>query len=343
MKQEQIYQIIRRLADGRLPASGRGALLRWLKGHTDEEAKDDALFRVWNETDGGQVSEEKTREALSDFKVRVEWTDKPAVTFRANRVRTLLKYAAMLLLPLFTGMMVWYVMDKRVDETSDMVECYVPRGEQKQVTLPDGTDVVLNSGTLFVYPRHFHGGRRQVYLSGEGFFEVTRDERKPFVVCAGPLDIRVLGTSFNVDAYPEEEEIITTLNTGSVRAHLSEDDSKGVTMKPDEKMVYNKEKQTFELFSVDADEYAAWTEGELLFDECPLAAVLKMLERKYDVTFRCGEGIDLNERYTMKFQPDETIEDVMRILMLASGENVVCSKDGDVIFLQSAGKEVTRP
>lgn len=332
MNKTKIYQIIRRLTDGMLSESGRRIVVRWLRGQEHVAETDEAMFRIWNEIDGAQVSDEETKVALQAVKRRIGLSER-----RIGWKQMLWKYAAIILLPLITGLTVWQVMNFRVLESSDMIECYVPLGEQKKIILSDGTEVMLNSGTLFIYPEKFYGENRKVFLSGEAYFEVEHDKEKPFVVRTGPLAIRVLGTTFNVEAYPGEDEITTTLKTGRVKVYRTDDETKGLTMNPDDRVVYHNKDDRFELFRVEAEVFTSWTEGETRFVDRPLSEVLKTLERRYDVTFRYDKSINLNEMYTMKFKPNETIEEVMRILMLA-GSNMEYSIDGNVVFLRSTGK-----
>lgn len=332
MDRTKLYQIIRRLADGMLSESGRCTVIRWLRGQEHVAETDEAMFRIWNETDVTQVSDQETHVALQAVKRRIGLPER-----NIGWVRTLWKYAAVILLPLVTGLVVWQVMEHRMAETSDMMECYVPLGQQKRIELSDGTEVVLNSGTMFIYPIHFSGKNRRVYLSGEAYFEVEHDEKKPFIVRTGPLAIRVLGTSFNVEAYPEEDEITTTLKSGHVKVYRTDDEASGMFMKPDDRVVYHHKDDRFELLRVEAEQFTAWTEGEIRFVDQPLSEVLKTLERRYNVMFRYGDDVNMNEMYTLKFKPDETIEEVMRILMLA-GSDMEYSINGNVVFLRATGK-----
>ena len=336
MGQQRIYRILRRLVDGVLASSGRDAVWHWLGGHKEDAVTDGALFRIWNGTDGSGVSEKETLAALDSVKERLGLHDSTRV-WRMERMRTVWRYAAVILLPLLTGMAVWHVMDRRVETVSEMAECYVPQGQQKKIRLSDGTEVTLNSETLFVYPKNFYGKRREVYLSGEAFFDVTHDEKKPFIVQAGPLDVRVLGTTFNVEAYMDDDLITTTLETGRVKVYRSDNESDGVTMEPDERVVYHKQNGSFEVFRTDAEKTISWTEGEIRFVNQPLSAILKTLERRYDVTFRYDTHIGIGEIYTMKFKSDETIGEVMRVLALAAGD-MEYSIEGNIIFLRSVKK-----
>lgn len=332
---ERIYLIIRRLADGLLPRSVRDRVLYWLGGEEDAAEKDDALFRVWNETEGEEISAEEVRMALYSVKRKLGML--PARNSVSWGYRAM-KYAAVILLPLLTALVVWSVMDRRMEATSDMMECFVPQGQQREIELPDGTHVVLNSGTLFIYPKAFYGEERGVYLSGEAYFRVTHDKENPFIVHTGKLNVKVLGTCFNVEAYPEERDITTTLEEGQVKVYCSDQEDKGIVMRPDDRLVYHRDSEAFELFRVNADDFSSWKEGEIRLVQRPLSEVIKVLERHYNVTFRCDGSINMDELYTVRFRSDETIEDAIHILSLLAGNTIHGSVDGSIVFLQSKEK-----
>lgn len=335
MRNERIYLTVRRLADGLLPRAARNRVLRWLWGKEQAAEKDEALFRVWNETEEAAVSAEEVRMALYSVKRRLGMLPARKTVSWGYRA---MKYAAVILLPLLTGLVVWSVMDRKMETTSDMMECFVPQGQQRELELPDGTHVVLNSGTLFIYPKAFYGAERGVYLSGEAYFRVAHDKENPFIVHTGKLNVKVLGTRFNVEAYPDERDITTTLEEGQVKVYCADKEEKGIVMQPDDRVVYHRDSEAFELFRVNPDDFSSWKEGEVRLVQRPLSEVIKVLERHYDVTFRCDESINMNELYTVRFRSGETIEDAIHILSLLAGNTIHCSIDGSIVFLQSERK-----
>ena len=135
----------------------------------------------------------------------------------------------------------------------------------------------------------------------------------------------------------DDDLITTTLETGRVKVYRSDNESDGVTMEPDERVVYHKQNGSFEVFRTDAEKTISWTEGEIRFVNQPLSSILKTLERRYDVTFRYDTHIGIGEIYTMKFKSDETIGEVMRVLALAAGD-MEYSIEGNIIFLRSVKK-----
>ena len=134
----------------------------------------------------------------------------------------------------------------------------VPVGGEYHLVLSDGTRVWLNSASEFHYPTRFDGDIREVSFSGEVYFEVAKDSLRPFVVCAGDVRVKVLGTSFNVSAYPDEERVVATLVEGSVAL---ETESEDVVLRPGEQAVWDCASGKVEVNEVDASVCVSWVKG----------------------------------------------------------------------------------
>ena len=155
----------------------------------------------------------------------------------------------------------------------------VPRGGEYTVTLSDGTVVYLNSGSELRYPVAFGAERRDVFLSGEGYFEVAKDAERPFFVNADKLKIRVYGTSFNVSTY-NIANVETVLVEGKIGI---QGNNAEYTVKPGQLALYNREKGTMEIRDVDVRPYVAWKEHEFMFDNESLEEIMNTLSLWYDV------------------------------------------------------------
>ncbi len=168
------------------------------------------------------------------------------------------------------------------------VSLSTPRGGQYRATLPDGSKVWLNAASSLRYPTDFVGDRRHVELSGEAYFEIIGDASKPFIVTSAGQQIRVLGTKFNVSAYPEEGSVATTLVEGAVRVSGAYGES-ATTLKPGHQAVFTN--GTMAVRAVDTDYYTGWLSGRFLFDYEKLSVVFRHVERWYDVSFEYDEHI----------------------------------------------------
>lgn len=158
----------------------------------------------------------------------------------------------------------------------------VPRGGEYTLALSDGTIVNLNSGTSLKYPVQFTGNTRTVEVSGEAYFEVAADAEHPFIVETPGLNVKVLGTGFNVMAYPDDAESAVTLVHGKVGVQT---DKQQVILQPDEQYVCQLATQLGTVRKVDVAQYIAWKEGILNFDQMPLDELTHRLSRWYDVDF----------------------------------------------------------
>lgn len=190
----------------------------------------------------------------------------------------------------------------------------VPYGKKFELGLADGTSVHLNSGTSLRYPTAFaEGEKRQVYLTGEAYFEVARDVTRPFIVNAEELKVQVLGTQFNVSAYPEDESADVVLVEGSVGMFVEGEDFSDSGNKPLEPGYlgsYHKGQQLFSKEEVISGIYTSWIEGELVFRNAAFENILKKLERHYNIKI-INERKELNQITFNANFGDEPIERVL--------------------------------
>lgn len=173
---------------------------------------------------------------------------------------------------------------KKSDSVKMRVEqqtIYVPKGGEYELLLADGSKVHLNSETKLVFPSYFEGETRQVELMGEAYFEVKKDH-KPFIVKTVDMQIEVLGTSFNVNAYQNNASVNTTLVEGSVQIHVP-DNSKTFLLKPENNFSINKSSNEISIQKVSTDLYTAWVRGEFTFRNQTLNDIFTQLVRWYDI------------------------------------------------------------
>ncbi|MEY8592594.1 FecR domain-containing protein [Butyricimonas hominis] len=206
-------------------------------------------------------------------------------------------------------------------------ELIVPRGGEYQIVLADGTRVWLNSATKLIFPQNFTGKERRVMLSGEAFFDVARDESKPFIVETSRMDVKVLGTRFNVNAYTDNEVVSTTLVDGSVE--VASGTQKPITLVPGEQ-AYG-EAGELEKREVNIRLYTSWIDGRFMFNNVELEEIAKQISRWYDVEiFFTNENVK-RTRFTggmVKFKP---LDDLIR--MIESTSPVRFSVKGKTIVI----------
>lgn len=224
------------------------------------------------------------------------------------------KAAAIILIPLLLGSGFLLLRGKVRDAGQPAVaSIYAPPGSRVAFTLPDGTEGMLNSGSTLEYSLPF-SGRRDVTLSGEAWFEVTHDEKHPFRVDAGYLDLTVLGTAFNVSAYPDEDYTEVVLENGTVRIDCGQYKD-GMVMQPSERLVYHNGKITRS--NADPLKYTSWTEGKLVFRSDSMSEVARRIERWYNVRVELMDHELENYSFRGTFE-DDPLEEVLKFLSMTS-------------------------
>ncbi len=189
---------------------------------------------------------------------------------------------------------------------------YVPAGQRAKLTLPDGTDVWLNAQTTLTYPTFFSGKERRVLVEGEAFFDVVPDPKKPFVVCSQGVEMKVLGTKFNLYSYPKEQEMKTSLIEGSLHVYFSKSAQKGIILKPNEQVTIKE--QTMKIEAIPHNDYFLWIDGIYSFENEPLINILKKLQLYYDVQIEVKDSSIFQWAYTGKFRQRDGIDEILRMI-----------------------------
>ncbi|WP_318345819.1 FecR family protein [Flagellimonas baculiformis] len=155
-------------------------------------------------------------------------------------------------------------------------------GQKLNLTLADGTQIRLNSGSTITYPDRFEGDVREVVLEGEAFFDVAKNPNKPFVIRSGEVLTTVLGTSFNINTYPDIQQIAVTVASGKVKVASHENE---IHLGPNEQGIFDKKTKTISKKMTDISTFLNWKDGIIHFEDTSLAQVVESLERWYGVTF----------------------------------------------------------
>jgi len=192
----------------------------------------------------------------------------------------------------------------------------VPYGKTFKLKLSDGTLVSLNSGTTLRYPEQFGiNGKRNVYLSGEAFFEVAKDKEHPFIVHAEESEIEVLGTQFNVSAYSEDNTIRSVLVEGSIKMSEKDNPLNAVLLQPGQMAVWQIQSKKITKKDVDTSFYQAWTKGELAFNNTSFSTITKMIERTYDVEIINENTVLAKQSFTGSIKISESsVENILELL-----------------------------
>ena len=189
-----------------------------------------------------------------------------------------------------------------------------PRGGQYRLSLPDGTKVWLNSASSIRYPNIFTGDHRSVDITGEAYFEVANDSKRPFQVMTGNMQVQVLGTAFNLMAYPDEEEVLTTLVTGAV---VVKKDQTTQVLKPGQQAILANGSSSFRTTTPDMGSVLAWKDGYFKFDNGGIATIMRQLARWYDVEI-VYEGTPPAEQFYGFLPRQENAAEILNALELTN-------------------------
>ena len=224
-----------------------------------------------------------------------------------TRMRILAAAAAVILLCLSVGTVYLYMQPTSLQTVSTMAET-------RNVILPDGSSVLLNRHSSLSYPKRFKSDNREVQLTGEAYFEVSKDQKHPFIVQTEHINVQVLGTHFNVDAYPDNPDVKTTLLTGSV-AVSNKNNSVRMVLKPNEVAIYNKveQKLTRKVLENAGDEIS-WRHGEFIFDDLPLQEIARELSNSFGTTIHIADSTLQNYRITARFRNGEDLDAILSVL-----------------------------
>jgi ferric-dicitrate binding protein FerR (iron transport regulator) len=206
-----------------------------------------------------------------------------------------------------------YAAEKKLPEQAQ-VDVRVPYGVLSRIELPDGSLVVLNGGSRLSYPASF-GKKRELFLSGEGFFEIVKDEKHPCVVNTKNLSAKVLGTRFSFKAYEEDEQTVLTLEEGSLSAvSTGKDKNECIFLKPDQQLILNHHTGDLRRKTVRAYNYTSWKDGHLSFINMSLGEIATALERRFDLKITFEAESLREESYYAQFENDENPERILDLL-----------------------------
>ncbi|MDO9593027.1 MAG: FecR domain-containing protein, partial [Erysipelotrichaceae bacterium] len=233
------------------------------------------------------------------------------------------RIAAILIIPiiLYTTYIQFFKVNQDLAEaTSQLITVSSQAGTITNTTLPDGSKVYLNAGSSISYPNHFDGSTRNVLLTGEAYFQVVKNKKVPMVVSAGNVDLKVYGTSFNVNAFPSEASVRVTLVEGSISLSFKSGKLKGKDeffIEPGQTVTYLDDSTKMTIKNEDTFFYTAWKDGILVFKNNTFASVLKQLSRKFNVDIELKDQSLASIPMDATFR-DEDINEIIRLLALGT-------------------------
>ena len=325
---EEIKSLLNQALSGRLTISEKEKLRNYIENSFQDKDLDELMLQHWNGLENQDLAGDEIQ--FQNLKKRILTKialPEPALTkdvslFPADWKHWLMRVAAILFIPLLLGSIaVFYTMQNRIDQQNNTVamqQVMASPGSRVHFTLPDKTEVWLNSESTLEFPLNMkYLDQRRVRLTGQGYFKVAHDKLHPFFVDVNNMSVRALGTSFDVSCYENDKEISSTLEEGSI-ALMSKSEKEFARLVPGQQAVWNKNTNELEIKDIETIQATSWKDGKLIFKNASLSEVTNKLER----WFNCEIKVDpqLNEsdlKYTATIQ-DETLGEVLKMIEIST-------------------------
>lgn len=282
-------------------------------GRLGDEA-DETIRQIWDECGEATVNDASTEKAYRQMMTSLQGSQSSV-----KRI-SWLKMAAMWAIPvILLGAAAWFysVATERAKLYSEVVfmHKFTAYGERSMIILPDSSKVWLNGGSSLIYPSRFVSAERNVCLTGEAYFEVKKDKSRPFTVDVNQMKLKVLGTTFNVFSYPDNPQVVATLETGKVQITVA-NKKKPYILEPNEQLVLDSKTGDVELHNVNAPDFSVWRVPSLYFEETKLIYAFQQIERTYNVKIHVQNSHYNNQTIRAHFNSDETIEGIMAVIKM---------------------------
>lgn len=241
-----------------------------------------------------------------------------------------LRYAAAIFIGFGISLATIFFIDQKNTTETGTYKLVTLKGEKSYLQLPDGTKVWLNSCTTIQYAEDYGRSNRNIHLSGEAYFEVARNEKKPFIVKANGIDVKALGTAFNISAYPEDTQLITTLFSGKVAVQPTLTKQQ-IMLAPNQVAIYYKSGNKIEVTTYDKKLFAQWRGGYLSFEMMYLQDITKLLERNYNVVFRYDNQKIKKLKFSGSFRNSEDLTQILNVIKTNTGIQYQARQDTIII------------
>ena len=333
-KEKDLKNIVKRFIEGESNPNELDEAIRLFSDPYHNLELRPVIYDLWEKHDSEQeigLSNEENQIILDKIHHKISLNSEPvSQNDTRNLLKNVVRIAAILVIGVVSGIFI-----KSLEKKETIYHTTIaPLGAISQVVMPDSTIIYLNAGTELKYPGS-KNKNREVYLKGEAWFNVKTNKNSPFIVHTSFYNVRVTGTKFNVKAYEEDNEVITTLEEGSVDVISSEGLKLNETknLQPGEQLIYKRLQRSIEIKRVNPRMFTSWKDNQLIFINMNLRELIVLLERKYGVSIRTPEKSILNYHYDGTIS-DESILEVLDLLKstlpiryVIEGQTIVIEKE----------------
>lgn len=308
----------------------KDVLLEWVEDSEENKLLFTSLKNTWviSSLKDTNQNQEEIHNKFNELLQKIDESEEEEIPERSNRkfIRLVMQYAAVIIATAcITTIVSYLILNKPKPIQYNQLE--VPCGQQAKLTLSDGTKIWLNSKSKLIYPDHFSGLMREVLLDGEGYFEVTHNEKNPFIVRTSTLKVKVLGTSFNVASYNNDNDMRLTLEKGSVSMLDPISNEEVVRVKPNEMVTFSKIDHHLTVKKVETDLYSSWRNGQFKFRKLSFEEISKRLSRNYNVTIIFHNRFLKTAKFSGVFFNYEPLDLILRVLQTNTAFRYKIEKD----------------
>lgn len=312
MNEERIYQLLGYLANNTINAEDYNELMQYLEDATENAALQSAIDRMWAELTPTQQLRPDESDALYQ---QITGNDRFVVQLPIYKKRRWLSYAAVILLLLATGASAYLLLTPDRAVPVAYKELSVPAGQRIQLKLADGSMIWLKGGSTLRYPASFTGNTRELFLHGEGYFDVTHRDKQPFLVHTGNVTTKVLGTAFNIQAYSQQ----LTVAVVNGKVSVAEGNTALGVIVANQFLEYHLQNKQVALRDTIAGNMVAWTKGELILDNVTMEEAAVTIGKWYNVEIVFANPELKKSRFSFSFLHGENIEEVMNMISHLNG------------------------
>lgn len=302
-------------------------LFLWFNSAKGHDEIHQALDADWRSLEDDHTIQVDSVKILTNIKNGIK--SHKVFSLKSN-INRLLPYAAVLLVIIGLASLFYYNQNfinrpdsKNLSYSSVIVE----NGQKSKIILPDSSIVWLNSGTTISYNNDFAMENRDIHLTGQAFFDVIKNEKVPLLVRCDDLVVKVLGTKFDVNAYPENKKISVVLESGSVQLLNERVKSFNYTLKPGEIADFETEGKRVVSRNADTEKYTSWRNGVLIFKNDPMKMVIEKLERWYNLEIEVNDPEVYQSIFTGKIK-NESFEQIIKLIEFSCPVNCRVVRDG---------------
>lgn len=324
-------ELIARCLDKSASEAEKQELLQWINESKENESLYFTMKELYEAGNWNTLRQEAdTIGNWQQLRTKIDESNQPAKN-KKFRIIHLVKYAAILVLGAVISVMFLKLNSSKNINPEFKNQIVTGIGERSQLVLPDGTKVWVNSCSSVSYKYDYGTNSRNVYLEGEAYFKVTKNEELPFIVHTQGAEIKALGTAFNVTAYHNDVELSAVLLEGSISFKQVGNENAQV-IKPGEKITYSKSTQLTNIEEVNAESYVAWSNGETSFEHLKMDEITKRLQRNYHVTFVLQNEKIKNMHFTGTFRNYESLEQILKVI--STNTDLNCKIIRDTVFMK---------